>query len=53
MKKLIVVIAVLLLLLLLLVGCTVVQNAADSIQRNFKLQQLEHGLSLRDSSMLK
>lgn len=49
MKKLIVVIAV----LLLLVGCTVVQNAADSIQRNFKLQQLEHGLSLRDSLMLK
>lgn len=50
MKKLIVVIAV---LLLLLVGYTVVQNAADSIQRNFKLQQLEHGLSLRDSLMLK
>lgn len=49
MKKLIVVIAV----LLLLVGCTVVQNAADSIQRNFKLQQLEHGLSLRDSLILK
>lgn len=49
MKKLIVVIAV----LLPLVGCTVVQNAADSIQRNFKLQQLEHGLSLRDSLMLK
>ena len=49
MKKLIVVIAV----LLLLVGCTVVQNAADSVQRIFKLQQLEHGLSLRDSLMLK
>lgn len=49
MKKLIVVIAV----LLLLVGCTVVQNAADIVQRNFKLQQLEHGLSLRDSLMLK
>ena len=49
MKKLIVVIEV----LLLLVGCTVVQNAADSIQRNFKLQQLEHGLSLKDSLMLK
>lgn len=49
MKKLIVVIAV----LLLLVGCNAVQNAADSIQRNFKLQQLEHGLSLRDSLMLK
>lgn len=49
MKKLIVVITV----LLLLVGCTVVQNAADSIQRKFKLQQLEHGLSLRDSLMLK
>lgn len=47
MKKLIAV------LLLLLVGCTVVQNAADSIQRNFKLQQLEHGPSLRDSLMLK
>lgn len=42
MKKLITVIAV----LLLLVGCTVVQNAADNIQRNFKLQQLEYGLSL-------
>lgn len=49
MKKLIAVIAV----LLLLVDCTVVQNAADSIQRNFKLQQLEYGLSLRDSLMLK
>lgn len=49
MKKLIVVIAV----LLLLVGCVVVQNVANSIQRNFKLQQLEHGLSLRDSLMLK
>lgn len=49
MKKLITVIAV----LLALVGCTIVQNAADSIQRNFKLQQLEHGLSLRDSLMLK
>lgn len=45
MKKLMTVIAV----LLLLVGCTVVQNAADSIQRNFKLQQLEYGLSLKDS----
>lgn len=49
MKKLIAVIAV----LLLLAGCSVVQNAADSIQRNFKLQQLEYGLSLRDSLMLK
>lgn len=49
MKKLIVVIAV----LLLLVGCTVVQNTADRIQRNFKLQQLEYGLSLKDSLMLK
>ena len=49
MKKLIAVIAV----LLLLVGCTVIQNAADSIQRNFKSQQLEHGPSLRDSLMLK
>ena len=28
-------------------------NAADSIQRNFKLQQLEYGLSLRDSLILK
>lgn len=37
MKKLIAVIAV----LLLLVDCTAIQNAADSIQRNFKLQQLE------------
>ena len=49
MKKLIKVIAV----LIPLVGCTVVRNAADSIQRNFKLQQLEYGLSLRDSLMLK
>lgn len=49
MKKLIAIITV----LLLLVGCTVVQNASDSIQRNFKLQQLEYGLSLRDSLMLK
>lgn len=49
MKKLITVIAV----LLLLVGCTVVQNATDSIQRNFKLQQLEYGLSLKDSLILK
>lgn len=47
MKKLITVIAV------LSVGCTVVQNAADSIQRNFKLQQLEYGLSLKDSLILK
>ena len=49
MKKLIVIIAV----LLLLVGCSAVQNAADSIQRNFKLQQLEYGLSLKDSLILK
>ena len=49
MKKLIAVIAA----LLLLVGCTVVQNAADSVQRDFKLQQLEYGLSLKDSLMLK
>lgn len=49
MKKVITVIAV----LLLLVGCTVVQNAADSIQRNFKLQQLKYGLPLKDSLMLK
>ena len=49
MKKLITVIAV----LLLLVGCTIVQNAADSIQRNSKLQQLEYGLSLKDSLILK
>mgnify|MGYP001449017173 FL=1 len=49
MKKLIAVIAV----LLLLVGCAAVQNAADSIQRNFKLQQLEYGLSLKDSLILK
>lgn len=49
MKKLIVVITV----LLLLVGCTAIQNAADSIQRNFKLQQLEYGLSLKDSLILK
>ena len=49
MKKLIVVIAV----LLVLVGRTVVQNAADSVQRNFRLQQLEYGLSLKDSLILK
>lgn len=49
MKKLIAVIAV----LLLLVGCAAVQNTADSIQRNFKLQQLEYGLSLKDSLILK
>lgn len=49
MKKLIAVIAV----LPLLVGCTVIQNAADSIQCNFKLQQLGYGLSLKDSLMLK
>lgn len=49
MKKLIAIIVV----LLLLVGCLAVQNAADSIQRNFKLQQLEYGLSLKDSLILK
>lgn len=49
MKKLIAIIAV----LLLLVGGTIVQNAADSVQRNFKLQQLEYGLSLKDSLILK
>lgn len=49
MKKLITVITV----LLLLVGCTAVQSAAGSIQRNFKLQQLEYGLSLKDSLILK
>lgn len=45
MKKLIAIIAV----LLLLVGCAAVQNVAGSIQRNLKLQQLEYGLSLKDS----
>lgn len=49
MKKLLVIIAV----LLLLVGCTVVQNAADSIQHNFKLQQLEYGIPLKDSLIFK
>lgn len=49
MKKPIAVIAV----LPLLVGCTVVQNAPDSIQRNFKLQQPEYGLSPKDSLILK
>ena len=49
MKGLIAVTAV----LLLLVGCTVVQNAADSIQRNSKLQQLEYGLPLKDSLIIK
>lgn len=38
--------------LLIFAGCTVVQNAADSIQRNFRLQQLEYGLSLKDSLIL-
>lgn len=49
MKKLITVIAA----LFISAGCTVVQNAADSIQRNFKLRQLEYGLSLKDSLILK
>lgn len=49
MKKLMAVIAV----LPISVGCTAVQNATDSIQRNFKLRQLEYGLSLKDSLMLK
>lgn len=49
MKKLIAVIAV----LILLVGRTAVQSAADSIHRNFKLQQLEYGLSLKDSLIFK
>lgn len=49
MKKLMAVIAV----LPLFVGCSVIQNAADSIQRNFKLRQLEYGLSLKDSLILK
>lgn len=49
MKKLMAVITA----LLVLVGCTLVQNATDSIQRNFKLQQLEYGLSLKDSLILK
>lgn len=39
--------------LLISVGCTVVQNASDSIQRNFKLRQLEYGLSPKDSLILK
>lgn len=39
--------------LLISAGRTVVQNAADSIQRNFKLQQLGYGLSLKDSLILK
>lgn len=49
MKKLIAAIEV----LLILAGCTAVQNAADSVQRNFKLRQLEYGLSLKDSLILK
>lgn len=49
MKKPMTVIAV----LLLPAGCTVVQDAAGSIQRNLKLQQSEYGLPLKDSSMLK
>lgn len=34
-------------------GRTAVQNAAVSIQRNFKLRQPEYGLSLKDSLMPK
>lgn len=49
MKKIMAIIAV----LLLLAGRTVVQNAPDGIQRNFKLRQLEYGPSLKDSLMLK
>lgn len=49
MKKSMAVIAV----LLLLAGCSAVQNAADSIQRNSRLRQLEYGLPLKDSLMLK
>lgn len=49
MKKLMAVIAA----LLLPVGCTVVQNAADSMQRNSRLPQLEYGLSPKDSLILK
>lgn len=49
MKKLMTAVAV----LLLSVGCTVVQNAADSIRRNFKLWQPGYGPSLGDSLMLK
>lgn len=49
MKKLIAAIAV----LLLPVGCAAVQSAADSTQRNFKLRQLEYGLSLKDSLIIK
>lgn len=49
MKKLTAVIAV----LLLSAGCTVMRTAADSMQRNFKLRQLEYGLSLKDSPILK
>lgn len=49
MKKSMAVIAV----LLSSVGCTAVQNGADSIRRNFKLQRLEYGLSLKDSPILK
>lgn len=51
MKRLTAAIAAL--LPLLSAGCTVVQNAADSIQRNFKLRQLEYGLSLKDGLILK
>ena len=49
MKKLAAAIAV----LLLSVGCPAVQNAADGIQRDFKLRQLAYGLSHRDSLILK
>lgn len=49
MKKLMAVIAV----LPLLVGCPAVRNAADRIQRDFKLRQLGYGLSLKDSLIIK
>lgn len=49
MKKLTATIAV----LPLPVGCTIVQNAADGIQRSSKLRQLEYGPSLKDSLILK
>lgn len=38
---------------LLSAGCTAVRNAADGMQRNFRLRQSEYGPSLKDGLILK